>query len=555
MRAQCSKRRSALLVIGAAGVGAIGGATGAADGNAPGLSRAAAPPEPAGSLRSQAPPKLIVLVVVDQLRGDMLPAYSDVFTDGLRKLLDDGFRFTRATHDHAVTSTAPGHATLATGLHPSHHGIVANEWYEIEDDRLAPAYSVEDSLYPILGYTGYQGRSPSKLVRDGLPDWLRAVDDDARIVSVSRKDVAAILMAGRGVEGEVYWLLRDFGKFATSRFYEERYPTWVVRFNEEILPEIYSDTIWKSGIPEGLLHRTRPDTSDFEGRPGQSSFPHAFRAGQGFEGERGLMRWRYETPLPDKAVLHMAMEAIDERRLGQRNNVDYLAIGFSQADAMGHAYGPRSREQLDNLIRLDGLVGELIDFLDEEVGEGNWVMALSSDHGVSDIPELLDEPVDRLDAADVREVLQTAQQALVASGRSGDVRRRLAAALEPLPSIRRVLDFDELEQPADSFARFFANSHARGRPLNELARQGVYIHWEPHMLVAPSWATRRVGTDHRSAYYFDRWVPLIFYGAGVEAGWSDGRAATVDVAPTLAAMVGVPAPDDIDGRVLPLGTP
>ena len=113
----------------------------------------------------------------------------------------------------------------------------------------------------------------------------------------------------------------------------------------------------------------------------------------------------------------------------------------------------------------------------------------------------------------------------------------------------------EVDQPTDSFARFFANSHVRDRPVNELARFGAHIQWEPHSLVSPAWLTRRVGSGHRSPYYFDRWVPLIFYGAGVEAGWSDRPVATVDVAPTLAALAGIPTPDDLDGKVLVPRTP
>ena len=507
-------------------------------------------------LPPQATPKLVVLAVVDQLRGDLLPAYSAAFSGGFRKLLDGGFRFTRATHNHAVTSTAPGHATISTGVHPSKHRMVANEWYEIEDGQLVPAFSVGDSLAPILGYSGYRGRSSAHLEREGLADWIEAADDDARIVSISRKDVAAINLAGK-TKGEVYWLLQEFGKFATSEFYADRYPRWITRFNRDVLPDVYSDTIWESQIPEDLLHLTRPDTSMWEGAPGQSAFPHLPRAELAREGERGLNSWRHGTPFPDKAVLHLAMEAIDERKLGQRREVDFLALSFSQTDAMGHGYGPWSREQLDNLIRLDGLLGQLMAFLDEEVGEDNWVMALTSDHGVSDIPELRDDPVARLVVDDVREVLQTAQQALTDQGTDGDVARRLVEALEPLPSIRRVFTFAELEvdQPADSFAQFYANSHVPERPVNQLARYGVYLLWTPHSLVAPSWLTRRVGTDHRSAYYFDRWVPLMFYGAGVEAGSFEGAAATVDVAPTLAALAGISTPDDLDGEVLIPGVP
>ena len=542
MRITGSKRYVASFAFVAALV--MGGATGAA--------RRGAEP----SLEPQATPKLVVLVVVDALRGDLLPRYSEAFSGGLRKLLDEGFRFTRATHDHAVTSTAPGHATLATGVHPSRHGVLANEWYEIDNGTLDPVFSVGDSLAPILGYTGYPGRSSARLGRGGLADWIEEVDDDARIVSISRKAVSAINLAGK-TKAEVYWLLQEFGKFATSQFYADRYPRWVVRFNERVLPEIYSDTIWESRIPEEFLHLSRPDTSEFEGAAGHSFFPHIARAEVRTADERGLNSWRYGTPLPDKAVLHMAMEAIDELRLGQRREVDFLALSFSQADAMGHAYGPRSREQLDNLIRLDGILGELMSFLDEEVGEGDWVMALSSDHGVSDIPELLDEPVTRLGVADVREVLRIAQQALVAPGSSGDAAERIAEALEPLPEIRRVFTLSDIEvdQPADSFARFYANSHVPNRLVNELGRFGAFIQWEPHSLVSPAWLTRRVGSSHRSPYYFDRWVPMIFYGAGVEAGWSDRPVATVDVAPTLAALAGIPTPDDLDGTVLIPRTP
>ena len=504
----------------------------------------------------QATPKLVVLVVVDQLRGDMLSEYSEAFSGGFRKLLDEGFRFTRETHDHAVTSTAPGHATISTGVHPAKHRMVANEWYEIEDGALKPTFSVGDTSAPILGYSGYVGRSPANLAGGGVADWIEAADDDARIVSISRKDVAAINLAGK-TKGEVYWLLQEFGKFATSKFYADRYPGWVVRFNEKILPDVYSDTVWESSIPDELLHLTRLDTSEWEGAPGHSAFPHIARAEMVTEGERGLNGWRHGTPFPDKAVLHMALEAVKERKLGQRDEVDFLALSFSQTDAMGHGYGPGSREHLDNLIRLDGLLGQLMTLLDEEVGEGNWVMALSSDHGVSDIPELLEPPVARLAVDDVREVLLKAQAVLVDDGTDGDVARRLAAALEPLPSIRRVFTVEELgvDEPVDSFARLLANSHVPERPVNQLAQFGVYIQWRPHSLVAPSWMTRRVGTDHRSAYYFDRWVPLIFYGAGVETGWSEGPVATVDIAPTLAALAGIATPDDLDGKVLLPTTP
>lgn len=500
----------------------------------------------------QVAPRLVVLLVVDQLPADLLDRYSEAFTGGIRRLLDGGFQFTRATHDHALTATAPGHATISTGVYPSRHGIVGNDWYEEDEDGIRhQVYSVGDPKSRIVGYNGYEGRSPRNLYRGGLADWIEDVDSDARIVSVSRKDRSAITLAGK-TEGEVYWLLQQFGQFATSEYYRRRYPGWVRRFNERVLPKMYTDTIWESRIPSEFVHLARPDTSDHEGARGFSFFPHLARAEATREGERGLNNWRYGVPLPDEAVVEFAKTAIRDRDLGQRNEVDFLAVSLSQADAVGHAYGPKSREQLDNLLRVDRLIGELMAFLDEQVGDGNWVMAFTSDHGVSDVPEHLDPPVQRVSVETLRAVARTAQQTLALGGTPSEIAQRIREAIESHPDVRRVHTFEEIEadQPVDSFARLYANSHLRARAVNQLSRFGVYIQWEPHTLVVPSWVLRTKGASHQSPYYYDRWVPLIFYGAGVEPGRSDRAVATVDVAPTLAALAGIPTPDDLDGEAL-----
>jgi len=188
------------------------------------------------------------MLVIDQLRPDMLDRFDDYFTGGLRRVIDEGHSFADATHDHAYTFTAPGHTTLSTGVHPTRHGIVSNDWWELEDTEWREVYSMEDPESAILGYPTMVGRSPANLYRGGLADWIAAVDPEARVVSISRKDRAAIALAGRAM-GEVYWMDDPVAGFMTSTYYRSEYPEWVQRFNEEEMPGVYGDMVWESRRP------------------------------------------------------------------------------------------------------------------------------------------------------------------------------------------------------------------------------------------------------------------------------------------------------------------
>lgn len=485
-------------------------------------------------------------MVVDQLPAELLERYDTLFTGGFRRLLDDGYRFENATHDHAFTETAPGHTTLSTGVYPSRHGIVANTWSERSVDGWRSVYSVEDPDRKILGEPELPGRGPANIERPGLADWIAASDPDSRVVSVSRKDRAAIGMAAQAL-GEVYWLSDREGRFITSDAYRSQYPEWVTRFNETTMPRIYADTLWESIVPVGERGLSRPDTSRYELDGVHTAFPH--RPGDlGYEGsDDALNHWRYEyTPFPDRAVLSLAIEAIRVLELGQRSTVDFLGVSFSQTDLVGHYFGPHSREQLDNLLRLDKVVGELLSYLDDAVGPGRWVLALSADHGVLPIPEeLAGEGIDakRLGRTERDQFIGAIQGA--ADGGANAV----AHALEGLPFVARAYTFDEIEggEPADSFAVLYAHSHSRERLGRFEERWGVDARFGPDIL---SWTAGRTPATHGSPYYYDRHVPLIFLGASIPAGVSEARAATVDVAPTLARLSGVRAPDDLDGRVL-----
>lgn len=496
-------------------------------------------------------PALVVLMVVDQLRPDLLHRYDTLFVGGLRRLLDDGYRFTDATHEHAITETAPGHATLATGVYPTRHGIVANTWSEFEEGEWRSVYSMEDLNRPILGYPELPGRSSSNLDRRGLPDWITDADPDSRVVSISRKDRAAIGLAAKAV-GEVYWLVDGGGGFVTSDFYHSVYPAWLAEFNATTMPLVYSDSVWESTIPPGASSLTRPDTSRFELDGEHTFFPHRASEMGDATDPRALNHWRYRyTPFPDRVVVALAGEAIRQLELGQRESVDYLGLSLSQTDLVGHFYGPLSREQLDNLLRLDLELGRFFSLLDEAVGPGRWVLAFSADHGVLDIPEhIVERGADaaRLTAGDRGELRKRVQVARDGAGADDAPEDAVKAALMTLPFVAAAYTFADIEAEAqvDSFQVLFARSFSRTRAAGPAATAGVHVRLEPNVL----FGLGGLPTSHGSPYYYDRHVPMIFLGAMIRPGVSNERVATVDVAPTLAWLIGTTAPDDLDGRVL-----
>jgi predicted AlkP superfamily pyrophosphatase or phosphodiesterase len=492
-------------------------------------------------------PALVVLLVVDQLAPGLLEQYEDLYAGGIRRLFDEGHAFPNTTHDHAITTTAPGHVTLSTGVYPSRHGVVGNEWSVRDGDGWRSVYALEDLDSPILGYPDLPGRGPRNILRPGLANWIAAADSAARVVSISAKDRAAIGMAATA-PGQVYWLAQRGGEFVTSRHYMRELPAWVVDFNRTEMPGLYSDTLWVSGVPEGARYRTRADSSAYELAGEHTAFPHrpSDRVDPAEPGAINFWRWNY-TPFPDHAVAAFAKRAIEELDLGGRGHTDFLGLSFSSTDLVGHYYGPGSREQLDNLLRLDRELGDFFSFLDEQIGRSRWVLALSADHGVLEIPEELAQmgvPARRLTRTDRGDLIAALQGA--ASLRPGDEEAAKAAVLQ-FPWMTAAYTFDQIErgERPDSFAILYVNSHSDTRIVPIEARWGVYGREVPYTLFPGS-----PPATHGSPYYYDRHVPLYFLGGRVAPGTSDERASTVDVAPTLARLTGVSAPDDLDGEAL-----
>ncbi len=496
------------------------------------------------------------MVTVDQLRGDLLDRYQPAFEGGFARLYRDGYRYSGASHLHSGTYTAAGHATLATGVFPSRSGIVSNSWDQrLGDGWLEGMYAVEDPDSPILGMETLdrrQGRSPRNLLTTGIADWILAADANARAVSISGKDRAAVTMAGRA-KAEVYWLRQREGRFVTSTYYKEAYPQWVQRYNTTEMPRILSDRVWDSTVPDRFRGLARPDEGvPYEGDRAHTTFPHT-AADEVSNGDADAFNaWALNQPRMDRAVLGLATVAIDALDLGQRSSVDFLSVSLSATDYVGHGYGPLSQEQLDNLVRLDRELGAFFDHLDWSVGVGNWLLGFSADHGVVTIPEVqYGEGLGgrRISAGERAAAVERAYaDALALVG--GDEDRAatvFAEFLEARGLVAEAYTRSELRSgaPADTFAVLFRNSYYPGRAAGPESRRGVEIRTGVQDLVSD-----RPGTTHGSPYWYDRWVPFVVMGPGVRPGLSDRAVYTVDMAPTLAALAGITSPPDRDGRAL-----
>ncbi|MEK9503749.1 alkaline phosphatase family protein [Gaopeijia maritima] len=486
--------------------------------------------------------RLGVVVVVDQLRSDLLTRYDDLFTGGFRRLLDGGAVFTNTTHDHAETATAPGHTTIATGRFPRAHGVSANSWYEhVEGDVWRSRYAVADTAVSILADPGLPGRSPANIRVDGLGDWVRSFDADARVIGISRKDRGAIPLTGHAAQ-DAYWLALSDGVagFTTSTWYHDELPEWVRSANAELTPTLWGDTVWVWQGEDGVRDRARPDEAPYEADGVHTTLPHHSFTEVDMMDRGAWGDWLEDSPATDRAVTTLARHALDALDLGRRGPVDLLAVSYSATDGVGHTFGPLSLEQLDNLLRLDRELDMLMDALDRAVGEDAWTLVLTADHGAADAPEWRVEhgrPGHRV----TREERQAADGALAGVTR-GDggvaaaealVAAGLAADAYPFERLRAGTSTDTLEQ---LFMNGFVEDRVPAFPGFEVAAR-----------MPEGWMDEEFGSTHGSPYHYDRWVPFIVYGPGAAAGVYPERASTVDIAPTLAALLGLPFPDDVDG--------
>ncbi len=513
--------------------------------------------------------KLAVVVVVDQMRADHLTRFAGLYQGGLARLLQEGRVYTNAHHDHAITVTAAGHATIATGSFPSHHGVISNSWFDREEQR--EVYCSEDTSSRVLGYPDQEGRSSRRLLVEALGDWMKKKWPQSKVYAVSRKDRPAIMMAGKRPDG-VFWYNSRDGRFVTSEFYAQTYPAWVDSFNNSSPADRYFETGWTKSRPEEAYFVSREDKFAHEFDGIHTTFPHQF---PGVAGRPNAAYYRAlsTSPFSDELVLEFAKTLIAHEGLGKDGIPDVLFIGCSAADAIGHAFGPLSQESEDHFLRLDDYLGRFMNFLDETVGKDRYVLVLSSDHGVLPLPEELARrgfESRRLPFSDmmaqvnqaVGKVIRTYNlkgnpikgfsngfllddDVIAASGVGRkDIEDAIAAALKELPFIEDVYTYSEMLQTNGQDERPFLEQYRRS--FHPQRSADLVPRLKPYYLLT----SRAQGTSHGSPYEYDTHVPIIFIGSGVPPGRIHERVRTVDIAPTLAALLGVDIPAEVDGKAL-----
>lgn len=514
-------------------------------------------------------PRLVVVIAVDQMRADFLTRFPQMYHGGLARFIRDGAMYTNAHQDHSGTETSPGHATLGTGAFPSRHGIIANEWFERKEGKTI--YSVDDTDTRMVGGSAATGRSPKRLMVDALGDWLKRSSRNSKVFSVALKDRGAILMGGKQPDG-VFWY-DDAGRYVTSTYYAKALPAWVDSFNLSQPAAKYLATGWSRLLPADAYSASTADSVPEEYDGVRVTFPHLLD--DATTRGRPLLEIKW-TPFADEITLQFARELATREKLGLDDTPDLLWISCSSGDYVGHRYGPFSQEAQDYYLRLDGYLADFFAFLDQAVGRERYTIALSGDHGALPLVEDLarrGEPAERVMDAEVNRVFSVAQAevaqqlnlkgTLLAGYAEGWLlhysearsKRITPVALEGALADR----FRQIPFVADVFtATEMRTGGGRGREYFDTFRHSYYEGRSADLILRyKEWfyvpAFSRFGTSHGSPYSYDTHVPLVIAGMGAVAGQHAERVATVDLAATLAKILGITPTGPIDGKVLTNG--
>lgn len=519
-------------------------------------------------------PKLVVVIMIDQFRYDFIERFWDLFgSDGFRRLAGDGAFFTNANFDYVPTVTAAGHAAVHTGSIPAINGVNGNVIVDRETGRITAL--VADSESRLVTNAGVSDKatsaSPRTLLGTTIGDQIRLSNNlQSKVVSLSQKDRAAVLPGGKRPNGAFWFDSASGGTFVSSDYYAKELPAWVKQFNTAVRPDKYFGAKWERALPEDAYRRAMADPMPEQQRPaGQGGFPYTITGGEDKPGQRFYRMFEY-TPFVLEYLENFAKAAIEGESLGTDQHTDLLAISFSATDLLTHAYGPDSQEVEDMYIRLDRVIADFLNYLDRRVGLGNTLIAMTADHGGAPIPKRME--MLGLDAMVIeRKKLDDAvNQALKA--RFGGDKWVLTFANEQLYLNRKLMeetkaDPAEVERVAGEAAmtvKGIANYFTRtqiieGRmPAGALARRvmngfyraragDVWIITKPFSFIFEGVA---LATTHGSPYSYDTHVPVIFFGAGVRAGRYYNECSPSDIAPTIAAMLGVEPPSGSVGRVL-----
>ena len=517
---------------------------------------------------SQDKPKLVVVMVVDQMRADYISRYWDYFGEGgLKRLINKGYTNKNTNYNFFPTYTAAGHASISTGSIPSLNGIVGNDWYDRNQQK--SVYCTSDNSVSTVGSNSQAGKmSPSSLLTTTVGDELRlATNFRSKVIGIALKDRAAILTAGHNATG-VYWFDETTGGFISSSYYTNALPGWLTSFNNQKLSDKYLSEIWKTSLPiENYQSTSTKDDVVYEGKfKGETSptFPHnipSIRKGYNY----GLIR---SLPNGNKLTFDLAKAAIEGEKLGENTVPDLLNVSFSSPDYIGHQFGPRSIEVADMYIKFDQDLSDFLNYLDTKVGEDNYVICLTADHGAAENPvflqdnklpggyanggivDSLNNHLKKLYGIEPVTAFKNLQLYLDHSA----IQKKSISYNDVVSEIKRTLLTQESINSVYSKEEILVSGNENS-PLS-LLRNGFYYQrcGDITIVMNSGWlgsSGSKTGTTHGSTNLYDTHVPLIWYGKNISAGKDYSETKVSDIAITLSGILDIQSPSGSIGKVIP----
>ena len=523
------------------------------------------------SYSQETKPKLVVGIVVDQMRQEYLYRFESKFGEGgFKRLAGKGFMLTNAHYNYVPTYTGPGHASVYSGTTPSVHGIIGNDWWDkglkkqvncVEDDRQKPVGNPE----------GNGDVSPWRMLSSTITDELKISSQKrSKVIGISVKDRGAVLPAGHLADG-AYWYDGKSGKFITSTYYKNTLPQWVETFNGLKLADSYLNHTWNTVLPISQYTESSQDESPYERKlQGKEKpvFPYNLKELRKTNGDFDLLA---ATPFGDDLLTEFAKSTIAGEQMGKDSDADFLAISYSCPDLIGHAMGPNSIEIQDAYIRLDKNIEDLLKTLDKEVGENNYVVFLTADHAVAEVPQYLKD--NRIPAGNfavsslevnlndflqkyfpgkkIIEKISNDQIFLNQDLFAGDPK---SAGIDLLIATELITNY---LQSVEGVAQVFSKAVLKQGAYNETGIKGMMVRGynfkrsgDIAYQLEPSWISGggAQGTTHGSAYSYDTHVPILFYGKGIKQGASSSYHAITDIAPTLSVLLKIKFPSGCTGQ-------
>jgi len=510
-------------------------------------------------------PKLIVGIVVDQMRYDYISRYWSKFGDnGFKRLVTEGYFCKNTNYNYVPTYTAPGHASIYTGTTPSSHGIIANNWYDRESNTMV--YCVDDKSVNALGGDTKAGQmSPRKLLNTTIGDQLNLSDNfQSKVIGIALKDRGAILPAGKSGKA-AYWYDGSTGNWISSTYYMKALPQWVTEFNNRAVAKRFLESTWNTLLPIEQYTESTPDDSPYE-RPftglTKATFPYVLPELMAANEKLNMIR---STPYGNTFTKDFAIETIKAENMGKGNASDLIAISFSSTDYIGHQFGPNSVEVEDTYLRLDQDLAELLKFLDEWVGKNNVLVFLTADHGAAENPTYLKdhsissgtfneyELKGKLKKAMAKEfsdslVLSVSNQQVFLDQKAISLKTLKADKIE-----NSIVDFLLKENGiANAFPEYNLVNKEYAEGIESVIKNGYHVKRSGDVMInyLPYWMDSEVkfGTTHGSPYEYDTHVPLIFYGYTIKPGSTSEKINITDIAPTICNLLNIEVPNGTSGK-------